>query len=338
MNETKQCNNGHFYREELEKCPFCSDKEVQEDSIEITKLNNSSEKASLKTKLNKTNNIKEILQKAIIFFSDLKKKLPKISIDENSFFSFFKNKFFYINSIAASIVTFFLFWSLLPLIGSYTNNGEEFELKDFQGLFIEEVSNELEQLGLKYQIIDSVFIDSLGGVKVKKGTIYIQDPIAGTFVKEGRTLYFTVRRIGSEKIRIPKEVFDGKGKTYMKNYFGSNFKLVFIPENGSVNLVVKSLRSGGRNLIGGDMLIKGSLINVYLELDIDKGKEQSKKKPVPQKKKPECTKHDKVDVQTLEDDKTTKNDIEAALKKLGNCRQCIKKKVVLKALMRELKK
>ena len=210
---------------------------------------------------------------------------------------------------------------------------EEFELKDFQGLFIEEVSNELEQLGLKYQIIDSVFTAA-----VPKGAIYIQDPIAGTFVKEGRTLYFTVRRIGSEKIRIPKEVFDGKGKTYMKNYFGSNFKLVFIPENGSVNLVVKSLRSGGRNLIGGDMLIKGSLINVYLELDIDKGKEQSKKKPVPQKKKPECTKHDKVDVQTLEDDKTTKNDIEAALKKLGNCRQCIKKKVVLKALMRELKK
>ena len=61
MNETKQCNKGHFYREELEKCPFCSDKKVQEDSIEITKLNNSSEKDSLKTKLNKTNNIKEIL-------------------------------------------------------------------------------------------------------------------------------------------------------------------------------------------------------------------------------------------------------------------------------------
>ena len=271
MNETKQCNNGHFHREELEKCPFCSDKEVQEDSIESTKLNNRSEKASLKTKLNKTNNIKEILQKVIIFFSDLKKKLPKIFIDENSFFSFLKNKFFYIHSIAASMVTFFLFWSLLPLIGSYTNNGEEFELNDFQGLFIEEVSNELEQLGLKYQIIDSVFIDSLGGVKVPKGTIFIQDPIPGTFVKEGRTLYFTVRRIVSEKIRIPKEVFDGKDKTYMINNFGPpNFKLNFSPKDGSDQLVVKHLRSGDRSLIGGDMLIKGSLINVYLEEDVDK--------------------------------------------------------------------
>ena len=270
MNETKQCNNGHFYREELERCPFCSDKEVQEDSIDSTKLNNSSDKSSLKTKLNKTNNIKDIFKKAIIFFSDLKKKLPRISIDEHSFFSFLKNKFFYINFISASIVTFFLFWSLLPLIGSYANNGEEFELKDFQGLFIEEVSNELEQLGLKYQIIDSVFIDSLGGVKVPKGTIFIQDPIPGTFVKEGRTLYFTVRRIDSEKIRIPKEVFDGKDKTYMINNLGPNFKLNFSPKDGSDQLVVKHLRSGERSLIGGDMLIKGSLINVYLEEDIDK--------------------------------------------------------------------
>ena len=123
---------------------------------------------------------------------------------------------------------------------------------------------------MKYEIIDSVFIDSLGGVKVPKGTISIQDPIPGTFVKEGRTLYFTVRRISSEKIRIPEEVFDGKDKTYMKNNFGSNFKLNFTPKDGSDQLVVKSLRSGGRSLIGGDMLIKGSLINVYLEEDIDK--------------------------------------------------------------------
>ena len=123
---------------------------------------------------------------------------------------------------------------------------------------------------MKYEIIDSVFIDSLGGVKVPKGTISIQDPIPGTFVKEGRTLYFTVRRISSEKIRIPEEVFDGKDKTYMKNNFGSNFKLNFTPKDGSDQLVVKSLRSGERSLIGGDMLIKGSLINVYLEEDIDK--------------------------------------------------------------------
>ena len=216
--------------------------------------------------MNKTNNIKEILQKAIIFFFDLKKKLPKISIDENSFFSFLKNKFFYINSISASIVTFFLFWSLLPLIGSYTNNGEEFELKDFQGLFIEEVSNELEQLGLKYQIIDYVFTDL-----VPKGTIFTQTPSAGTFVKEGRLIYFTVNRNSSEKFVIPEEIFDGKNKNYTQRNLGSHFNLYFSPENGSDQLVVRSLSSGGKNLIVGDSLIKGSIINVYLELDEDKG-------------------------------------------------------------------
>ena len=49
MNEKKQCNKGNFYEEELEINPSCSDKKIQKDSIEITKLKNSSEKISLKT-------------------------------------------------------------------------------------------------------------------------------------------------------------------------------------------------------------------------------------------------------------------------------------------------
>ena len=232
---------------------------------ENTVLNNSDEKDSLKTKLNKTDQIKNILQKALRIFSNFKNKLPIFSIKENSFFRFLKNKFFYIHFISASIVTFFLFWSLLPLIDSYTSNGEELKLKDFQGLFIEEVSIDLEQLGLKYQISDYVFTDS-----VPKGTIFTQTPSPGTFVKEGRLIYFTVNRNSSEKFVIPEGIFDGKNKNYTQRNLGSHFNLYFSPENGSDQLVVRYLSSAGKNLIVGDSLIKGSIINVYLELDEDK--------------------------------------------------------------------
>ena len=34
MNQIKQCNNGHFYREDVVKCPICSEKEVQDSYIE----------------------------------------------------------------------------------------------------------------------------------------------------------------------------------------------------------------------------------------------------------------------------------------------------------------
>ena len=40
MNEMKQCNNGHFYREDVVKCPICSEKEVQDSYIENTVLDN----------------------------------------------------------------------------------------------------------------------------------------------------------------------------------------------------------------------------------------------------------------------------------------------------------
>ena len=135
--------------------------------------------------------------------------------------SFFKNKYFYFHLIFGSIVSLLLFSILILFMNSYTLNGEEFELKDFKSLTIEESSIELEQLGLEYQVSDSVFTDS-----VPKGAIFTQNPIPGTFVKEGRLIYFTVNHNSSQKFEIP-DVYN-KSEREATNQLRLHFKLEFV--------------------------------------------------------------------------------------------------------------
>ena len=173
--------------------------------------------------------------------------------------SFFKNKYFYFHLISGSIVTLFLFWlTIQPLMKSYTLNGEEFELKDFQSLTIEEASSELEQLGLKYQILDFVFTDS-----VPKGAIFTQNPIPGTFVKEGRLIYFTVNHNSSQKFEIPN-VYN-KSEREAANQLRSYFKLEFVKsENYSpISSVVTMIKVGNHEVFPGQKLIAGTTITVY---------------------------------------------------------------------------
>jgi len=173
--------------------------------------------------------------------------------------SFFKNKYFYFHLISGSIVTLFLFWlTIQPLMKSYTLNGEEFELKDFYSLTIEEASSELEQLGLKYQILDFVFTDS-----VPKGAIFTQNPIPGTFVKEGRLIYFTVNHNSSQKFEIP-DVYN-KSEREAANQLRSYFKLEFVKSENysSINSVVTMIKVGNHEVFPGQKLIAGTTITVY---------------------------------------------------------------------------
>jgi hypothetical protein len=183
------------------------------------------------------------------------------------FFSFLKNKFFYIHFIAANIVTVLLFYFTLQLMDKYTGHAEEFELENFYGLTIDEASNNLEQNGLKYKIIDTIYTDS-----VPKGTIYKQNPLPGTFVKEDRTIYFTLNNSDIQRFKIPKNVFYVSVDQVKNELLPLFFKLQFVPANPSnPNLVVKKLElEDGRILEpgydGGKEAEKGSTIIVHLVL------------------------------------------------------------------------
>ena len=172
--------------------------------------------------------------------------------------SFLKDKYFYFHFILGSIFTLLLFYFLILFLNSYTLNGEEFELKDFQSLTIEEAVIELEQLGLKYHLLDSVSTDS-----VPKGTIFTQNPIPGTFVKEGRLVYFTVRCISSQKFEIPN--IYNKSEREATNQLKLHFTFEFVKSKNysPIYSVVTMMKVGNHEISPGQELIAGTKITVY---------------------------------------------------------------------------
>lgn len=178
-------------------------------------------------------------------------------LNKNKFL--FKNKYFYFHLIVGSVVTLFFFWlTIQPLLNWYTLNGREFKLKNYHGLTLEEASNELEKLGLRYEILDSVFTDS-----VPKGSIFTQSPTPGTFIKNGRLIYFTVNRTTFQKFVIP-DIYN-RSEREATNQLSNHFELkIKRGENYNSDVsVVTMLKVDNHEVFPGQELIEGTAITVY---------------------------------------------------------------------------
>jgi len=257
MEGIKQCSNGHFYREDLEKCPFCIDSDNINNQVKTednSLLVEGNDITSSEIKINKK---RDFVSNITLLLGVLKNKISSINLEEGSFFSFLKKKIFYFHFIIASFSTLILFYLLLIFLNIYTLNGKEFELRNFQSLSVEEMKLEMDLANLKYIITDSVYTDS-----VPKGTVFTQDPLPGTFVKEGRKIYITVNCNTSQKFSIP-DVFN-KSEREAVNQLKSHFKIDFIKSQNysSISSVVTKIKVGDSEVFPGQYLIEGATITL----------------------------------------------------------------------------
>lgn len=245
MEGINKCSNGHFYREDLESCPFCSSDKTEnmKDSNEVMPNEN------LKT---------DIVLKLKSFTTKILDKIKNTSFEEGSFFLFLKNKTFYFHFTIASVICLLFFYFLLLFLNTYTLNSEEFELKDYQGLSVDEIKSEFENNDLVFEIMDSIYTDS-----VPKGTVYSQQPSSGTFVKEGRKIYLTINCNSSQKFSIP-DVYN-KSEREAKIQLKSHFKVesVYSLEYSDIYSVVTNMKVANKEVVPGQMLIEGTTISLY---------------------------------------------------------------------------
>ena len=172
--------------------------------------------------------------------------------------SFLKNKLFYFHIVLACASTLILFYFLLIYLNVYTLNGEEFELKNFQSLTIEELQTEIQSLNLEYIITDSVYTDS-----VPRGTVFTQDPLSGTFVKPGRKIYITLNCINRQKFTLPN--IYNKSKRQSLNQLNSHFKIEFEKSEkySDISSVVTKMMVGDTEVFPGQKLIEGTTIKLF---------------------------------------------------------------------------
>ena len=120
------------------------------------------------------------------------------------------------------------------------------------------MKKEIELSNLNYIVTDSVYTDS-----VPKGTIYTQDPLAGTFVKEGRKIYFTVNCNSSQRFILP-DVFN-KSEREAVNKLKTHFMINFVKSDdySEVSSVVTKMKVGNLEVYPGQKLIEGTTVTLF---------------------------------------------------------------------------
>jgi beta-lactam-binding protein with PASTA domain len=158
--------------------------------------------------------------------------------------------------VLAGILTIVLvFWGL----NLYTRHGEGFETPDFKGLTEQQFKNLVEKNELRYDIIDSVYIDD-----APPGIVVEQTPAAGSLIKKNRKIFFTINAWSSEKVQVPDVIdYSVRNARVLLESFGLKVgNLIYVPSEYT-NLVLGQ-HYKGKPIEPGTPLEKGSSIDLIV--------------------------------------------------------------------------
>lgn len=175
------------------------------------------------------------------------------------FFGFVRTKYFWIHTGLAFVLGIVLLWVTLKILGVYTLHGDSIEVPDFTGKYISELEDYADEYDVTYEIIDSVYDQSL-----TKGTVILQDPAAGARVKDGRKVYLTVVSQHAEMVSMP-ELVDltlRQASAMLETYSLKVGKLTYVPDIAQNAVLQQKFK--GRTITAGTRIEKGSKIDLVL--------------------------------------------------------------------------
>lgn len=103
-----------------------------------------------------------------------------------------------ISAAAALLLILLLVFGISRFLAMYTHHDEKIPVPMLYGLGVPEVENLLDEIGLRYEIRDSLFDESK-----PRNSVIQQDPDTGEFVKEGRVIYVSINSSEIPKIKMP---------------------------------------------------------------------------------------------------------------------------------------
>lgn len=114
------------------------------------------------------------------------------------FFSFQKNRFFWINLIAMIVVIIAVCWGTLYGLDIYTHHGESYVVPNVKNKSMLEAEKSLNAQQQKAIIVDSSYVKGMPA-----GMVLEQTPVGGSRVKEGRAVYLTVTTSDVPLVKLP---------------------------------------------------------------------------------------------------------------------------------------
>lgn len=177
-----------------------------------------------------------------------------------SFIKFLFSKTFLIQ-IALAILALVVFaFLVMQWLGFSTNQDQRIEVPDLSKLALNVVEERLDELDLRYEILDSANFNP----EYPKYAVIDQVPAPGSYVKENRKIYLTLNPSGYRKVTVP-DLIRRTRRQAEPTLRSLGFEIGDITYKPDIAPdAVLELRHKGRLINPGDELMKTSVIDLVL--------------------------------------------------------------------------
>lgn len=186
-----------------------------------------------------------------------------------NFIEFVKTKIFLRHFLLSVILTAIIISVILGMLKWYTHHGESYKVPLLVGLTPQQIEQLTTIDNFEVIIIDSVF-DS----RQPRGTILIQDPVPGTYVKKGRKVYLTTVAVLPEQIKMPNliDLTLRQAKATIETYGLRLGQINYVPDIAANAVLAQFYK--GRSVEPGFELLKGSVIDLRVGKETGSGRYQ----------------------------------------------------------------
>ncbi len=177
----------------------------------------------------------------------------------SAFLKFLTSKRFFIHlGIIIIVWLIFIFGAFFGL-KQYTHHGKTFPTPDFIGLQKDEIQKLCDEKNLRYEIIDSVYLND-----IPPGSVVDQYPEKDVLVKINRKIFLTINSIEKEMVVMPDltgiSIRDAVAQAEM---YGLRIgDLQFIPDIAKNNVIYQQYK--GKKIKPGTRIAKGSIIDLVV--------------------------------------------------------------------------
>jgi len=176
-----------------------------------------------------------------------------------TFLKYLFTKEFVKQLLYAGLVLVILIFLLLWWLRFTTNHNQRIEVPDLSKLTLDKVEDKLDDLDLRYEILDSANYNP----NFPKYTVIEQIPKAGKFVKEDRKIYLTINPSDYRKIGVP-DVLGKTGRQATPTLLAMGFQIGQITTRPHISDRVLELRFQGEILEPGTEIPKTSVIDLIV--------------------------------------------------------------------------
>ena len=183
-------------------------------------------------------------------------------ISLKDFFSFKKNRAFWLNLIAMPIVVLAIIFGVLHWLDDYTHHGQSIIVPNVKGLPFKQAEAEFNKKNLKAVVIDSNFVKGMPA-----GAVLEQKPSSGAKVKTGRTVYLTINTAEMPRVSIPDIIDNSSYRQAEARLRALGFKLTAPEIISGEKDCVYAVKYREKELTNGEKIPRESVLTLVIGND-----------------------------------------------------------------------